>query len=214
MNFLYVEDVSKSFQNNTVLSKVQLELSGGKVYAFAGKNGSGKTMLFRILSGLVRPDAGTVRLNGIDIYKAKENTVNLGILIEHAGLYPNLSAFENLKLFAGLNNRIGKEEIMQAIRRVGLNPDEKLPYRKYSLGMKQRLLLAQAVMEQPDFLFLDEPTNAIDTAGVDLFYQIVKEEKERGAVILIASHIDEDVKRIADEKYLVGQAKVVKMDVA
>lgn len=211
MNSLYAENMSKSFQNRAVLTNVQLELSGGHVYAFTGKNGSGKTMLFRILSGLVYPDEGTVLLNGINIHQAKERNINLGIVIEHAGLYPNLNAYENLKLLARLNNRIGKKEIIHSIQRVGLNPNEKLPYKKYSLGMKQRLLLAQAIMEQPDFLFLDEPTNAIDADGVTMFYKIIQEEKERGAVILIASHISEDLSNISAERYLVENARVMEV---
>ena len=167
-------------------------------------------MLFRTLSGLVRPTKGTVFLDGIDIHK-EHGAVKLGVIIENSGMWPDLTGWDNLLYLASLNNYISEAEIEYAIQRVGLDPNNKLPVKKYSLGMRQRLLIAQAIMEQPDFLFLDEPTNSIDQSGTAIIRQIILEEAQRGAVILMSSHIGEDITKLCEEIYSVDAVKCVRL---
>ena len=205
-------DVSKRIKGNNILSEVNLRLNSGKIYGFVGANGSGKTMLFRAISGLMQITAGEIIYNGKVLHKDMKVIPNMGILIENAGLYPELTGLENLQLLAKLNNKIGINEIKEAIKKVGLDPEDKRTFRKYSLGMKQRLIFAQAIMEQPDVLLLDEPTNALDEDAVTMIRQIIQEEKARGALILIASHNKEDIDILSDEIYSVKAGKVKKME--
>lgn len=198
---LIVQDVCKKIKGNTILSNINLHLVSGRIYGFVGKNGSGKTMLFRALSGLIKLDSGEVRLDGKILSKDFSVLPGLGITLENAGLYPELTGFENLKVLAELKSKTGKEEICDAIQRVGLDPNDKRTFRRYSLGMKQRIVIAQAIMEHPDVIMLDEPTNALDEDGVDRIRQIIREEKERGALILLASHNKEDIRQLADQVY-------------
>lgn len=195
-----------------VLSNIILDCSissQGFIYGFVGRNGSGKTMLFRALSGLMKVDSGKIRLDGKRLRKDMDILPNLGIVLENAGLYPEFTGFDNLEIFAKINKKIGKNEIKEAIRRVGLDPEDKRSYRKYSLGMKQRIVLAQAIMEHPDILMLDEPTNALDEDGVNEIRQVILEEKERGALILVASHNKEDIRILADQVFYMEQGKLI-----
>ncbi|MBR5339845.1 MAG: ATP-binding cassette domain-containing protein [Lachnospiraceae bacterium] len=205
---LVLTDVCKEIRKKTILSHISLELTSGNVYAFVGENGSGKTMLFRAISGLMDLTSGTVTLDGKELHKDFEVLPNLGLTIENAGLYPELTGMENLRLLAKLNKKIGDEEIREAIERVGLDPKDRRSFRKYSLGMKQRIVVAQAIMEKPDILLLDEPTNALDEDGVDLVRKIILEEKERGALVLIADHNPEDVRLLADKVYRISRGVV------
>lgn len=196
---LTAQNISKTLKKRKVLDDISLQLESGKVYGFVGHNGCGKTMLFRALVGLIRVDAGTVDLDGRILGKDFSVLPNVGIMLENVGLYPNLPGIQNLQVLADLNKKIGKEEVAQAITRVGLNPKDRRLYLQYSLGMKQRLALAQAIMEKPDILILDEPSNALDSEGVEMFRHIVDEERRRGAMILLASHNKEDITALADE---------------
>lgn len=200
---LVVNSINKSIRGKTILSDVSLRITSGNIYGFAGRNGSGKTMLFRALSGLMRIDSGSILLDGKTLHKDFSVLPSLGIILENAGLYPGLTGAENLLYLAGLTKRIGREEVVNAISRVGLDPEDKRTYRKYSLGMKQRLVIAQAIMEKPDVIMLDEPTNALDESGVEEIRKVILEEKERGALILVASHNKEDIRILADELYRV-----------
>lgn len=169
-------------------------------------------MLFRALSGLMRIDSGSVVWEGKTLHKDFSVLPSLGIIIENAGLYPNFTGAQNLTYLAGLTKRIGKEKIIDALSRVGLDPYDKRLYGKYSLGMKRRLAVAQAIMESPNVIMLDEPTNALDETGVEEIRQIILEEKERGALILLASHNKEDIHLLADELYRVEKGHVVRME--
>lgn len=205
---LVVNSINKSIRGKTILSDVSLRLKSGNIYGFAGRNGSGKTMLFRALSGLMRIDSGSILLDGKTLHKDFSVLPSLGIILENAGLYPGLTGAENLLYLAGLTKRIGREEVLHAISRVGLDPEDKRTYKKYSLGMKQRLVIAQAIMEKPDVIMLDEPTNALDESGVEEIRKVILEEKERGALILVASHNKEDIRILADELYRVEGGRV------
>lgn len=198
-NILYAENISKTIGHKELLHNISLELSGGKIYGFVGENGSGKTMLFRVLSGLIKPTKGCVLLNHTDIHK-EQHSAKIGVIIENSAMWPDLTGIENLLYLSQLNHYISKSDVIAVLHRVGLNPENPLPIRKYSLGMK-RLIIAQAIMEKPDFLFLDEPTNAIDKDGVLLIRQIIAEEARRGAVVLLASHVSQDISELCHEVY-------------
>lgn len=205
---LKATSVSKIIHGKSILSDINLSLSSGNIYGFVGRNGSGKTMLFRALSGLMSIDFGTVIWNEKMLHKEFSVLPSLGIVLENAGLYPNLTAMQNLTYLANLTKRIGEQEIKQAICRVGLDPQDKRIYGKYSLGMKQRLAIAQAIMEHPDVIMLDEPTNALDEDGVQEIRNIILSEKKRGALILLASHNKEDIHLLADYLYRVDGGRI------
>lgn len=206
---LKVENISKTIRGKTILKGISLSLHGGNVYGFVGKNGSGKTMLFRAVSGLMKVDEGKIIWEGKVLHKDLAVLPSLGIVLENAGLFPNMTGFENLKYLAALTGKIGNKEIENAILRVGLEPKDKRTYKKYSMGMKQRLAIAQAIMERPDVIMLDEPTNALDEEGVLRIRTIIQEEKARGAIILIASHNSEDIQILADEKYYIENGSII-----
>ncbi len=205
---LKIEHVSKTIRGKVILSDVNLQLESGHIYGFVGRNGSGKTMLFRAVSGLMKVSEGKILVDGRELNKDMPVLPSVGLILENAGLYPELTGYKNLKYLAGLKGIIGDEEIRDAIKRVGLDPDDKRTYRKYSLGMKQRLAIAQAIMEKPEVLLLDEPTNGLDESGVELIRKVILEEKERGALILLASHSKEDIEQLTDVVYSVKDGKV------
>ena len=198
---LKAEHVSKTIKKAQILKDINLELNSGTVYGFTGRNGSGKTMLFRALSGLMRLTEGAVTLDGKTLGRDFSVLPSLGIVLENVGLFTNMTGKENLKYLAGLTGRIGDEEITRALERVGLDPGDRRTYRKYSLGMKQRLAIAQAIMESPDVIMLDEPTNGLDDSGVELFRKLIMEEKRLGAIVLLASHNRDDIRLLADRLY-------------
>ena len=197
---LKAEHVSKTIKKAQILKDINLELNSGTVYGFTGRNGSGKTMLFRALSGLMCLTEGAVTLDGKTLGRDFSVLPSLGIVLENVGLFTNMTGKENLK-YLGLTGRIGDEEITRALERVGLDPGDRRTYRKYSLGMKQRLAIAQAIMESPDVIMLDEPTNGLDDSGVELIRKLIMEEKQRGAIVLLASHNRDDIRLLADRLY-------------
>ena len=206
---LIVEKINKTIDKKIILNDVSLKLRSGMIYGFVGRNGSGKTMLFRALSGLMSIDSGTVSLDGKILHKDFDVLPELGIMIENAGLYPQLSGFDNLKRLSSIRKKADDDTIREYIRTVGLDPDDKRPFRKYSLGMKQRLVFAQAIFEDQKILMLDEPTNAMDDSGVQMVRDILLERK-KDSIILIASHNREDIDLLADEKYRVSNGQFIK----
>ena len=206
---LIAENVNKTIDKKIILNDVSLKLRSGKIYGFVGRNGSGKTMLFRALSGLMSIDSGTVSLDGKVLHKDFDVLPELGIMIENAGLYPQLSGFDNLKRLSSIRKKAADDTIREYIRTVGLDPDDKRPFRKYSLGMKQRLVFAQAIFEDQKILMLDEPTNAMDDSGIQMVRDILLERK-KDSIILIASHNHEDIDLLADEKYRVSNGQFIK----
>jgi ABC-2 type transport system ATP-binding protein len=196
-----IKHLSKTIKKNLILDDINLELKEGTLYGIIGRNGSGKTMLFRCMAGLVFPSSGEILYDGKVLHKEIAAPPNTSVIIENMGLYPEFTGFVNLKYLAGIRKIINDKEIKAAIARVGLDPDDKRTLKKYSLGMRQRIILAQAFMEHPDILLLDEPTNGLDESGVQLVRDILKEEAARGALILIASHNKEDISYLCDEVY-------------
>lgn len=197
-NIIIVEDIVKSFKGIRVLDHVSISFEKGKIHGIIGRNGSGKTVLIKTICGLVRPDEGHVWVNGKEIGKDADFPENTGVIIEAPGFLPSLSAYKNLDYLASLRGVIGKEQIRSAISTVGLDPDDKKHVGKYSLGMKQRLGIAQAIMENPDILILDEPMNALDKSGVAEIWELLLHLKEQGKTILIVSHNPEDIRMLCD----------------
>lgn len=209
---LIAKDVSKAIHGVPILQDINLTLESGTIYGFVGRNGSGKTMLFRALSGLMKLSGGTVSLGERVLHQDVSVLPSLGIVLEHVGMYPNLTGVENLRYLAGLTRRAGEADIRTAIQRVGLDPDDKRTYRKYSLGMKQRLAIAQAIMEKPDVLMLDEPTNGLDDDGVQKIRDLILVEKARGAIVLLASHNREDIRILSDHLFHIEQGRLEELE--
>lgn len=196
------KDVVKDIKGKRIIDHVNLRLESGKITGLKGVNGSGKTMLMRLISGLITPTSGSITINGKRLGKDITFPESVGILIENPAFLDTYSGFDNLKLLASIQNRIGDEDIRAILAKVGLDPQDKKKYRKYSLGMKQRLGIAAAVMENPDIIILDEPTNALDSDGVEMLKQILHEHRERGALLLISCHDLATLKELSDEMYL------------
>jgi ABC-2 type transport system ATP-binding protein len=206
--YIQVNHLSKTIDKRTVLDDVTLSVEKGSITGFVGKNGSGKTMLFRAIGGLIKPTQGEVIVGGQVLGKDIAYPPSMGIMIENIGLWNHLTGLECLKLLAEIKHVIGIGEIRQAIAKVGLDPDDKRKFGKYSLGMKQRLIIAQAIMERPDLLVLDEPTSALDAEGAALVRQIFQEEQSRGATILIASHVAEDISSLCERVYYMYEGRL------
>jgi ABC-2 type transport system ATP-binding protein len=193
MNAVEISNMSKIINGKTILSHINLSLEQGEGYGLYGHNGSGKSMLLRSIAGLIHPTEGTIKVFDKEIGREISFPESLGLIIESVGFWPYYTGFENLKTLASIKGLISEVEIKHSIKRVGLDPDDKRTYRKYSLGMKQRLGIAQAIMERPDLILLDEPTNALDEDGVELVRTVVREEIDRGATVVIASHNKDDL---------------------
>ena len=199
----------KEIKGQVVLDNINIYLTSGNVYGFVGKNGSGKTMLFRALTGLIHVSGGEIICDKKILYRDITHLPNLGLLLVNASLYPEFTGKKNLELLAKINGKIDERGIERAIERVGLDPREKKVIRKYSLGMRQRITIAQAIMEEPDILILDEPTNALDEEGVERVHKIIIEEKNRGAIVLLASHNKEDIFSLSDKIYIMERGKIL-----
>jgi len=209
---LIANNINKKIRKKNILTDINFKLYSGNIYGFVGRNGSGKTMLFRALSGLMSVDSGFISWNNKILKQDFSVLPSLGIVLENASLYSNLTGMQNLAYLANLTGRIGMEEIREAICRVGLDPDDRRHYGKYSLGMKQRLAIAQAVMEKPDVIMLDEPTNALDEDGVEEIRKLIVAEKERGSLILLASHNRDDIHILADHTFRMDSGRVMQQE--
>lgn len=198
MSEIIIENLSKTIKNNKILDNVNLTFESGHVYGLVGRNGSGKTMLLRAICGLIFPDSGKVIIDGKQLHKDISFPESCGIIIENTDLLPNFSAFDNLKMLSEIKNTANDNMIKSAIKSVGLDPDSKKKVKTFSLGMKQRLSIAQALFEGPDILLLDEPTNALDEDGVNDVRRILLEQKKKNKLIIIASHNKEDISLLSD----------------
>lgn len=198
MTTIEIKNVTKRFKDKLVIDDISLDLPSAQIHGLIGRNGSGKTVLMKMIVGFMTPDSGTIRVFGDIIGKDTDFAKNIGAIIETPGFLPFESGFSNLKYLASIRGKISDKEIKNAISSVGLNPDDKKHVGKYSLGMRQRLGLAQAIMENPDLLILDEPMNGLDKDGVKEMRQYLLNLKEQGKTILIASHSTEDIDVLCD----------------
>ena len=209
---IVIDKLTKSFKGKTVLEDVNMRLQEGRIYGIVGDNGSGKTVLLKLICGFMKPDSGTVTVNGKVIGKDSDFPENTGIIIEAPGFLPNYSGMKNLEYLASIRGKIGKEQIESAMKTVGLDPSSKLRVGKYSLGMKQRLGIAQAIMEDQQLLILDEPMNALDTDAVEEMRRLFLSFKASGKTMLIVSHNDGDISTLCDEVYEFDGAKIKKRE--
>ena len=184
-----IKEVTKNISKNIVLDKITASMVSGKVYGLQGINGSGKTMLMRVLLGLIHPSEGEILINGKELGREIDFPESVGFLLENPSFLDRYSGYQNLQMLASVKHKISNDEIQEVLRKVGLDEEAaKKKYRKYSLGMKQRLGIAAAIMEKPELIILDEPTNALDTSGIELVKNIVEEERKRGALIILSCH--------------------------
>lgn len=193
-----VENLSKQFGKTEVLHQVNVSFAKGHIHGLIGRNGSGKTMLLKCICGFVPATSGTITVQGKVVGKDIDIPKNIGIIIETPGFLPGYSAYKNLKFLADISGKADKQTVKDAIKKVGLDPELKRHVGKYSLGMRQRLGLAQAIMEDPDILLLDEPMNGLDNEGVEEMRKFLLELKEQGKTIIIASHSKEDIEVLCD----------------
>ena len=193
-----VQNVVKRFRDQVVLKNVSISFEKGKIHGIVGRNGSGKTVLFKCICGLMHPEEGVILVNGKRVGRDVDMPEDIGAIIEAPGFLPNYSGYKNLRFLANIRRKIGKEEILNVLKTVGLDPESRKHVGKYSLGMRQRLGIAQAIMEDPEILILDEPMNGLDNAGVQDIRALLSELKAQGKTILLASHNHEDIAALCD----------------
>ncbi|MEG0304525.1 MAG: ATP-binding cassette domain-containing protein [Oscillospiraceae bacterium] len=193
-----LQNITQKIRKKTVLQNINVTFDSQYIYGLQGKNGCGKTMLMRVISGLIIPNAGSVLIDGEYLHKQISFPKSIGVLIETPSFLNHMTGFKNLKLIASIKNKITDEQILNTLMLVGLDPYDKRVYRKYSLGMKQRLGIACAIMEEPDIVLLDEPINAIDTSGVALIHTILQKLKENGTLVILACHDREELYSLSD----------------
>lgn len=212
MTQLRIENFTKEINGKLILDNINIEFNSNYIYGLHGINGSGKTMLLRAISGLIYPDKGKITIDGEVLHKDISFPPSIGIVIENTSLLESYDARTNLKMLSRIKKAVGDNEIKDALRRVGLDDNSKLKVKKFSLGMKQRLSIAQAIFEKPDLILLDEPTNALDTEGIELVRNLLREEKERGALIILTSHNLEDIRILADYEIKMNEGKIMKYE--
>ena len=207
---LKIEHACKVIRKALILDDVNLTLQGGKIYGLQGPNGSGKTMLMRLMAGLIRPNSGQVWIDGRQLGRDMDFPPSMGLLLENPAFLPNHTGLKNLELLAAIQNRAAGEGIRQTLRDVGLDPDDRRKYRKYSLGMKQRLGVAAAIMEQPELILVDEPTNALDDRGVEQICALLRRERDRGALLVLSCHDASILEALSDEIYHIYEGRVAR----
>lgn len=207
--YIRLKNVTKKIKQDILLDHISLEFRGGKVYGLQGKNGSGKTMLMRAVCGLITLSDGEIDIDGEILHKDISFPRNIGALLENPSFLNGYTGLENLKLLADIRGRIEEKELRDCLAKVGLDADDKRVYRKYSLGMKQKLGIAAAVMGSPDIVILDEPINAIDEAGVEKVRGILRGLKERGSVIIVACHDREELELLSDEIIKISKGRII-----
>ena len=205
---LNLEHVNKTIKKALVLDDVTMTLEGGHIYGLKGPNGSGKTMLMRMMAGLIRPTSGHVFVDGRQLGRDMDFPPSIGLLLENPSFLPNHTGLKNLELLAGIQHRVTSEDIRQTLQDVGLNPDDPRTFRKYSLGMKQRLGIAAAIMERPELILVDEPTNALDDKGIEQICALLRRERDRGALLVLSCHDASILEELSDEIFHICDGKV------
>ena len=206
--YLEVKNITKTISNNVILDDISLEMDRGKVYGLRGKNGSGKTMLMRTICGLILPTKGEIVIDGETLGKEISFPRSIGALIESPGFITSYSGLKNLEVLAAIQRKVSTEELAEQMREMGLNPEDNKKFRKYSLGMKQKLGIIAAMMESPDLIVLDEPINALDEKSVETVRVLLKRHKERGALIIISCHDREELELLADEVFCLENGRL------
>lgn len=209
MRYIEIKNYTKKLKGKEVLKEINIRFEQGHVYGLKGKNGSGKTMLMRAISGLIHSTEGTVEIDGKILGRDMAYPESMGLLLENPAFLSGETGFQNLRILARLRNKIGEQEVREAITDVGLDPDDKRKYYKYSLGMKQKLGIAAAIMEKPDIIILDEPINALDSETAEKIKNIVIREKERGAIIILACHDAEELEFLSDTIVEISDGRII-----
>ncbi|MEK5486313.1 MULTISPECIES: ABC transporter ATP-binding protein [Lysinibacillus] len=211
MSLIEVRNVKKSYKGLTIFQDIDLTIEKGKIYGIVGPNGSGKSVLFKLICGFVRPDHGEIVIRGEYLHKDITFPKNFGVIIDRPGYLGNKTGFENLKSLAMIQNKIDDEQIIKTMELVGLQPTAEQKVRKYSLGMKQKLALAQAFMENQEVLILDEPFNALDFESVENLRSLLLNYNKEGKTIIMTSHNQEDIDLLCDEVYRINKFKLEKL---
>lgn len=193
-----LKNISKEFKNNRIFAGVNFTVETGKCVGIIGENGCGKSVLMKLICGFSKPDSGEIIIDGEKLGERRDFIQNCGVIINSPDFIGHYTGFENLMLLASIRKKIGKSEVLDVLKKVGLDAAAKTKYKNYSLGMKQRLRLAQAIMENPDYLILDEPMNALDTEGIAIADSIIDEYHSLGRTILMTSHNAQDIERHCD----------------
>lgn len=212
MSELILRHVTKTLKNRKVLKDITARFESGKIYGFYGRNGSGKTMLLRAIAGLIYPEEGEICINGQMLQEDIDFPPDMGVIIEHTSLLPQYSAYINLKMLSEIRKVATDEDIRSALRKVSLDPDDKRKVKVYSLGMKQRLAIAQAIFEHPKLLLLDEPTNALDEESIREIRTLLLNMRDDGCMILLASHNKDDLRLLCDEIYKMDEGVLSNLD--
>lgn len=209
MNEIIIKNLSKTINKNIILNNINIELHGGKIYGLSGQNGSGKTMLIRTIAGLMKPTSGTIKYNGKLIYKEMDFIPELGMIIENIEMYPEFTGYKNLELLAKIRGKCNKTNIENMMNIMGLSADDKRKVKKYSLGMKQKLAIIQAFMENPNVILLDEPTNALDELSIKKFQKMCLDFAKQNAIIVIASHDKELISELCDITFKIRNGEII-----
>lgn len=209
---IQINHVSKKFKNTVILEDINVEFESGKIYGLVGRNGSGKSVFLKMICGFYTPTSGEILFDGRNIIKEQSYPPSTRALIEHPNFLPDLSGYDNLELLAQIQNKITKEEIEKALEDVNLIAEKDKKYSKYSLGMKQKLGIAQVLMEDPSVIILDEPFNGIEEESVTKIKKLLLEEKKKGKIIIIASHIKEDIVELSDKVYKFDNGSVTQIN--
>ncbi len=202
-------NLSKKFKNDNAVNNINYTFESGKIYGLYGRNGTGKSVFLKMICGLYVPTSGKVLYDGVNLNEKNLYPENMRALIESPAFFPDLTGYENLSILAKIQNKIGDKEIEDALKIVNLIDEKDKKYNKYSLGMKQKLGIAQAIMENPDVIVLDEPFNGIERGTVEKILEFLKEKKDEGKLIIISSHIKEDLEFVSDEILLFDNGTII-----
>ncbi len=207
-----IKNITKSYDERKILDDVSINFEEGKIYGIIGQNGSGKSVLLKVMSGFITPDQGTIIYDGKDINKEETFPDNTGVLLDNSGFVPNLTGFDNLKLLATINKTIDDNEIIEELKNVNLLEEKDKKYYKYSLGMRKKLGICQAIMEHQKYVILDEPFSGIDKGSLAMIYNYLKKIKSEGRTLIISTHTSDRAKDLYDEIYELEEGKLNKID--
>lgn len=211
MCLVTINKVSKVINDDIILKDITVNIEKSKIYGFIGGNGSGKTMLFKLISGLSKATTGEIYISNKLLGKEIDFPESCGAIIDKPGFWDNYTGFDNLKLIASINNKVSDNEIKNFMRILNLDPDSKILYKKYSLGMKQKLGIIQSMMESPSLIILDEPTNGLDDCSIEIVRKLILDYKIKGSTILIASHNKEDIEMLSDFIFKIDNGLLIKI---